>query len=222
MASRHVRGYPLRPDPLLGEGHQDRLLDQQCSRRRGRYQAGVPRGLPVAALSRAARQLLRVKKTATGKQPYAITEGGPGMNRPKPAPRGAISRRNGMARRIPLRKVIWFELVPPRLAAIPASTLRFEVGRRSGARYGSIAASSIPARVIRPEPGEWHPSTPERLDEEELVDWRAGGTRLSPRRPNRRRVPRRRRRIDQHVARKLFRRAAEGSRARNPRARAKP
>jgi len=28
--------------------------------------------------------------------------------------------------------------------------------------------------VIRPEPGEWHPRMPERLDEEELADWRAG------------------------------------------------
>jgi hypothetical protein len=28
--------------------------------------------------------------------------------------------------------------------------------------------------VIRPVPGEWHPRTPEQLDEEELADWRAG------------------------------------------------
>ena len=28
--------------------------------------------------------------------------------------------------------------------------------------------------VIRPDPGEWHPRMPERLDEEELADWRAG------------------------------------------------
>ena len=27
---------------------------------------------------------------------------------------------------------------------------------------------------IRPDPGEWHPRMPERLDEEELADWRAG------------------------------------------------
>jgi hypothetical protein len=30
------------------------------------------------------------------------------------------------------------------------------------------------ATVIRPEPGEWHPRMPERLDEEELTDWPAG------------------------------------------------
>jgi hypothetical protein len=31
-----------------------------------------------------------------------------------------------------------------------------------------------PGAVIRPEPGEWQPRMPERLDEGELVDWRAG------------------------------------------------
>ena len=28
--------------------------------------------------------------------------------------------------------------------------------------------------MIRPVPGEWHPRMPERLDEEELADWRTG------------------------------------------------
>jgi hypothetical protein len=31
-----------------------------------------------------------------------------------------------------------------------------------------------PGAVIRPGPGEWQPRIPERLDEEELADWRAG------------------------------------------------
>jgi hypothetical protein len=31
-----------------------------------------------------------------------------------------------------------------------------------------------PGAVIRPVPGEWHPHMPERLDDEELADWRAG------------------------------------------------
>jgi hypothetical protein len=31
-----------------------------------------------------------------------------------------------------------------------------------------------PGGVIRPVPGEWHPRLPDRLDEEELADWRAG------------------------------------------------
>ena len=31
-----------------------------------------------------------------------------------------------------------------------------------------------PGAVIRPVPGEWHPRMLERLDEEELADWRTG------------------------------------------------
>jgi hypothetical protein len=31
-----------------------------------------------------------------------------------------------------------------------------------------------PGAVIRPVPGQWHPRMPERLDEDELADWRAG------------------------------------------------
>jgi hypothetical protein len=31
-----------------------------------------------------------------------------------------------------------------------------------------------PGAVIRPVPGEWQPRTPERLDGEEVADWRAG------------------------------------------------
>jgi hypothetical protein len=28
--------------------------------------------------------------------------------------------------------------------------------------------------AIRPAPGEWHPRMPQRIDEEELADWRTG------------------------------------------------
>jgi hypothetical protein len=37
----------------------------------------------------------------------------------------------------------------------------------------SVTPGTSPARgaVIRPEPAEWHPRMPERLDEEELADW---------------------------------------------------
>ena len=31
-----------------------------------------------------------------------------------------------------------------------------------------------PGAAIRSEPGEWHPYMPERLDDVELADWRAG------------------------------------------------
>jgi hypothetical protein len=66
------------------------------------------------------------------------------------------------------------------LAGIIEST--FEVGRRSTFEVGRrfrctmrIDCGQIdPAAVIRPEPGEWHPRMPERLDEEKLTDWRAG------------------------------------------------
>jgi hypothetical protein len=31
-----------------------------------------------------------------------------------------------------------------------------------------------PDTIIRPVSGEWHPHIPERLDREEIADWRAG------------------------------------------------
>jgi hypothetical protein len=34
-----------------------------------------------------------------------------------------------------------------------------------------------PGAVIHPIRGEWHPRMPERLDEEELADWRAAAMR---------------------------------------------
>jgi hypothetical protein len=37
-------------------------------------------------------------------------------------------------------------------------------------------AQLYPAAVIRPISGEWHPHTPEQLDDEQLADWRAGRT----------------------------------------------
>jgi hypothetical protein len=58
-----------------------------------------------------------------------------------------------MARRNPPRRVTYFQPIPPRL---PRNTV------------------IDPDAVILPAPGEWHPRIPERLDEEELADWRAG------------------------------------------------
>jgi hypothetical protein len=37
-----------------------------------------------------------------------------------------------------------------------------------------------PGALIRPVPGEWDPRMPERLDEEELADWRAGRDAVYP------------------------------------------
>src|SRR5439155_16181056 len=48
---RNLRCHALGPDPLLGEGHQDRFLDHQRPGGRGRHQAGLPRSVPAAALS---------------------------------------------------------------------------------------------------------------------------------------------------------------------------
>jgi hypothetical protein len=34
--------------------------------------------------------------------------------------------------------------------------------------------NAVSLAATLPDPGEWHPRMPERLDEKELVDWRAG------------------------------------------------
>jgi hypothetical protein len=79
-----------------------------------------------------------------------------------------------MARRNPPRKVTYFEPVPPRLARNTIIESTFEVGRRFRCTMRIDCGELDPGAVIRPEPGEWHPRMPERLDEEELADWRAG------------------------------------------------
>src|ERR1700738_5067011 len=84
------------------------------------------------------------------------------------------TRRNGMTRRSPPRKVTYFEPVPPRLARNTIIESTFEVGRGFRCTMGIDCGRLDPGAVIRPVPGEWHPRLPERLDEEELADWRAG------------------------------------------------
>ena len=79
-----------------------------------------------------------------------------------------------MAHRSPPRKVTYFEPAPPRLARNTAIESTFEVGRRFRCTMRVDCAQLEPGAVIRPVPGEWHPRIPERLDEEELADWRAG------------------------------------------------
>jgi hypothetical protein len=79
-----------------------------------------------------------------------------------------------MARRSPPRKVAWFEPVPPRLARNTIIESTFEVGRRFRCTMRVDCGQLDPGAVIRPVPGEWHPRIPERLDDEELADWRAG------------------------------------------------
>jgi hypothetical protein len=67
-----------------------------------------------------------------------------------------------------------FEPIPPRLARNTIIESTFEVGHRFRCTMRVDCGQLDPGAVIRPEPGEWHPRMPERLDEEELADWRAG------------------------------------------------
>jgi hypothetical protein len=65
----------------------------------------------------------------------------------------------------------------PSYRASPRNTIiesTFEVGRRFRCTMRVDCGQLDPDAVIRPEPAEWHPRMPERLDEEELADWRAG------------------------------------------------
>ena len=79
-----------------------------------------------------------------------------------------------MARRSPPRKVMYFKPVPPRLARNTIIESTFEVGRRFRCTMRVDCGQLDHGAVIRPVPGAWHPRMPERLDEEELADWRAG------------------------------------------------
>src|SRR6266446_7670695 len=90
------------------------------------------------------------------------------------APHPDLTRRNGMARRSPPRKVTWFEPVPPRLARNTIIESTFDVGRRFRCTLRVDCGELDPGAVILPAAGEWHPRMPERLDDEELADWRAG------------------------------------------------
>ena len=79
-----------------------------------------------------------------------------------------------MARRTPACKVTYFEPVPPHSARNTIIELTLEVGRRFRCTMRVDCGQLDPGAVIRPVAGEWDPRMPERLDEEELADWRAG------------------------------------------------
>jgi hypothetical protein len=79
-----------------------------------------------------------------------------------------------MARRSLPRRVRYFERGAPRLARNTVIESTFEVGRRFRCTMRVDCGRLDAGAVIRPDPGEWHPRMPERLDEEELADWRAG------------------------------------------------
>ena len=79
-----------------------------------------------------------------------------------------------MARRSPPRKVTYFEPVPPRLARNTIIESTFEVGRRFRCTMRLDCGQLEPGVVIEPIRADWHPHMPDRLDEEELADWRTG------------------------------------------------
>ena len=79
-----------------------------------------------------------------------------------------------MARRSPPRKVTYFEPVPPRLPLTPSSNPTSMSAAAFRCTMRVDCGQVDPGAVIRPVRGEWHPHMPERLDEEELADWRAG------------------------------------------------
>jgi hypothetical protein len=72
------------------------------------------------------------------------------------------------------RKVTYFEPVPPRMARNTIIESTFEVGQRFRCTMRIDCGQLDPQSVIRPVMGEWHPRIPERLDQAELADWRAG------------------------------------------------
>jgi len=79
-----------------------------------------------------------------------------------------------MARRSPTRKLTYFEPIAPRLARTTIIESTFDVGRRCRCTLRVDCGELDPGAVILPAAGEWHPRMPERLDDEELADWRAG------------------------------------------------
>jgi hypothetical protein len=79
-----------------------------------------------------------------------------------------------MARRNPPRKVTYFEPIVPHLPRNTIIESTFGVGRRFRCSMRVDCGQLDPGAVIGPIRGEWHPHMPERLDEEELADWRAG------------------------------------------------
>ena len=61
----------LGPDPVLGQGAEHRLSDDQRAGRDRALQAGVPRGLPRPALPDPGRRLLRVDAVRRGEAAVA-------------------------------------------------------------------------------------------------------------------------------------------------------
>jgi hypothetical protein len=72
-------------------------------------------------------------------------------------------------------KVSNLEPPPSRLAPTTIIESTFDVGRRFRCTMRVKRGRLDPGAAIhRPVPGDWHRRMPERLDEKELADWRAG------------------------------------------------
>jgi hypothetical protein len=79
-----------------------------------------------------------------------------------------------MTRRRPRRKVAYSEPVPPRLAPSTIIESTFDVGRRFRCTMRVERGQLDPGAVIRPGTRRWHRRMPDRLDDEELAEWRPG------------------------------------------------
>ena len=79
-----------------------------------------------------------------------------------------------MAHRSLPRKITYFEPVLPRLARNTIIESTFDVSRRFRCTMRVDCGQLDPDTIIRPVPGEWHPHVPDRLNQEELAEWRAG------------------------------------------------
>jgi hypothetical protein len=79
-----------------------------------------------------------------------------------------------MARRRPPWKVTYFEPVLPRLARNTIIESTFDVGRHFRCTMRVDCGQLDPDTIIRPVPGEWYPHVPDRLNQGELAEWRAG------------------------------------------------
>jgi hypothetical protein len=102
------------------------------------------------------------------KRPAAATGRGQFARRRGQAHPPDRTRRNGMARYSPPRKVTYFEPGPPRLARNTIIESTFEVGRRFSCTMRVDCGQLDPGAVIRPVPSEWRPRMPERLTKRSL------------------------------------------------------
>jgi hypothetical protein len=80
---------------------------------------------------------------------------------------------HGIAAAVCPGKSRYLEPIPPRLARNTIVESTFGVGRRYRRTLRVDCGQIDPSTVVEPVPGECHPRMPERLDEEDLSDWRA-------------------------------------------------